>query len=148
MASSRSSRGREVPRWNRAPQFVTGGTTYTGDAFQLADRGEVRRWNVDTDAASSDSGGTGKVNRIRIGSFNCGVDYSTLTGKRCRIVLKKVQHIITTCVTDFGLNIMNMCELGGHQRGLVEAQLCPTDLRIFDPTVMLDGTPTVSVTGN
>ena len=143
MASSRNYRDREVHRWNGCTCDAS-----SSDACQLADRGDVRRWNVDTDVASLDSGGPGKVNRIRIGSFNCGVAYSTLTGKRCYITLNKVQQIISTCVTDFGLHIMNMCELGGHRQGLLEAGITPTDMRIFDHTVIGAGTPTASITGN
>ena len=58
------------------------------------------------------------VSRIRIGSFNVGVDQNMLAGKRCNATLKKVEDIIATCVRDSALDIMNLCESGGHRQGL------------------------------
>ena len=58
------------------------------------------------------------VSRIRIGSFNVGVDQNMLTGKRCNKTLKNVEDIITTCVQDSALDIMNMSEVGNHRQGL------------------------------
>ena len=77
----------------------------SGDASQLAD-------------SSGDASQLAGVQTIRIGSFNAGVPQGILTGKSSRKCMRKVEQIITTCVTDMGLHIMNLCELGGHLGGV------------------------------
>ena len=54
---------------------------------------------------------------FRIGSFNVGVDQDMLVSMRTFEYMRKVEDVITTCVQDAGLHIMNLCELGGHQQG-------------------------------
>ena len=46
---------------------------------------------------------------LRIRSFNAGVSQNMLTGKKVRQYMHKVEDIITTCVQDAGLHIMNLC---------------------------------------
>ena len=58
------------------------------------------------------------VIQLRIGSFTVGINQGMLDGKRCRKNLRKVEYIITTCVQDWGLDIMNLSEFGGHRQGL------------------------------
>ena len=54
---------------------------------------------------------------FRIGSFNVGIDQNMLSCKRTCEYMRKVEDIITKCVQDANLHIMNLCELGGHQQG-------------------------------
>jgi hypothetical protein len=60
---------------------------------------------------------------MRIGSFNVGVHQDMLTSKKMHTYMHKVEDIITTCVQDSGLHIMNLCEFGGHLQGLTGTPL-------------------------
>ena len=90
----------------------------SGDASQLA-------------GSSGDASQLAGVQSIRIGSFNVGVHQDMLTSKNWRKCLRKVEHIIRTCVQDVGLHIMNLCELGGHLGGLAQAGISEFDMDIF-----------------
>ena len=84
------------------------------DAYQLAGRSQG---SVSVDASQLSGSSDGTSYMFRIGSFNFGIEQQMLTGKRCRDYMRKAQDIITTCVQDAGLHIMNLCELGGHKQG-------------------------------
>ena len=72
-----------------------------------------------------------EVSRSRIGSFNVGVFQDMLTGRKFKFYLREVEDIITTCVQDAQLDIMNLCEFGGHLQGLSAAGLDARDMKIF-----------------
>ena len=74
----------------------------------------------------------GTVSMFRIGSFNIGVDQSELTSQNAKAVLDKAENIITTCVKNFGLHIINLCEFGGHLQGLSDAGISAKDMKIVD----------------
>ena len=105
------------------------------DAFQL---GGTSAGASGSQAGSSD----GTVCVVRIGSFNVGVPQSMLTSKNQETYLKKIEDIITLCVQDRGLHIMNLCELGGHLEGLPSAGIDARDMQIFQglkaPSVMVN----------
>ena len=71
---------------------------------------------------------------FRIGSFNVGAGQDMLTGKKTKQYVRKIERIITTCVQDAGLHIMNMCELGGHLQGFNAAGISALDMKIFQGT--------------
>ena len=74
----------------------------------------------------------GKLCQLRIGSFNVGVGQTMLTGRKARAYVNKTEEIIATCVQDAGLNIMNLCELGGHRLGLAAAGIDVSAMPIFE----------------
>ena len=72
---------------------------------------------------------------VRIGTFNAGVIQSQLTGRNQPQVLFNLNRTVQDCVLDQGLDIMNMCEVGGHMLGFATAGLLATrDLPMFHPT--------------
>ena len=79
---------------------------------------------------------------FRIGNFNIGVDQSELTSENAKAALDKVENIITTCVKNFGLHIMNLCEFGGHFQVMSAAGIHELDMKIFQgpaaPSVSID----------
>ena len=84
------------------------------DASQFAGRSA----GSDSADASQLGGSSARtVSMFRIGSFNVGVDQDMLVSMRTFEYMRKVEDVITTCVQDAGLHIMNLCELGGHQQG-------------------------------
>lgn len=72
---------------------------------------------------------------FRIGSFNVDIDQNMLTSDLKDKYLSKVEDIITTCVQDAGLHIMNMCEIGG---------INASDMKIFQGPAA----PKVSIASN
>ena len=54
----------------------------------------------------------GTVCKIRIGSFNLGMGQNWISSGGRPHYTRKVENIITTCVQDAGLHIMNLCKLG------------------------------------
>ena len=94
-----------------------------GDASQLVRRsGDTSQLYTSSDVTTC---------MFRIGSFNLGVNQNMLTSKRCHEYMCKVEHIITTCVQDAGIHIMNFCEFGGHLEGLSAAGVNALDMNIF-----------------
>ena len=75
-----------------------------------------------------------EVTTIRIGSFNVGVDQNMLTGRGAQQHLDKIEEIIATCAEDKDLQIMNMCEVGGHRLGFTAANINVLDMNIFRGT--------------
>ena len=67
-----------------------------------------------------------------------------LTSRNVSKYVSKVGHIIATCVKDASLHIMNLCELGGHQKGLSAAGIHVEDMDIFKGK----DAPSVSVNTN
>ena len=102
--------------------------------------------------ASSDASQLGEreprreVCKIRIGSFNVGVTQSMLEGKKSSVYLQKVEYIISTCVTNYLLDIMNLCEFGGHRQGLgaCDPPIQVQEMQIFQTSPH----PSVSVSNN
>ena len=90
----------------------------------------------------------GTVSMFRIGSFNVGIHQDMLTGTHKRKSMRKVERVITTCVTDVGLHIMNLCGLGGHRQGLSAANISALDMKIFQGTEEYQGSPSVSINSN
>ena len=88
------------------------------------------------------------VCRIRIGSFNVGMQQDMLEGKAAEKHLKKIEHIITTCVTDMALDIMNLCEFGCHKQGLAACRppINPHEMGMFAPST--SPRPSVNVSNN
>ena len=85
---------------------------------------------------------------FRIGSFNVGIHQDMLTGTHKRKSMRKVERVITICVTDVGLHIMNLCGLGGHRQGLSAANISALDMKIFQGTEEYQGSPSVSINSN
>ena len=85
---------------------------------------------------------------MRIGSFNVGVNQDMLEGQSKERHLAKVEDIIATCVQDMGLDIMNLCEFGGHRKGSHACMppIDPLEMRIFGPTT--SPRPAISVNNN
>ena len=67
-----------------------------------------------------------------------------LTGTKVAAYLNKIQWIISTCVIDAGLHIMNLCEVGSHQEGFKAAGIQPGDMQICEGK----DAPTLDVTEN
>ena len=111
------------------------------DAYQLAGRSQG---SVSVDASQLSGSSDGTSYMFRIGSFNFGIEQKMLTGKRCRDYMRKAQDIITTCVQDAGLHIMNGCEFGGHRQGLSAAGIHAKDMSLFQGTYA----PSVSSNSN
>jgi len=65
---------------------------------------------------------------LRIGSFNAGVEQSSLTGRNRKKVMDKTSDVITLCVRAHNLHMFSLCELGGHRQGLEEADLVYRDM--------------------
>ena len=79
---------------------------------------QLVRKSASGDASQLTGSSDGTVSVFRIGSYNVDVDQSKLTSENAKAVLDKVENIITTCVKNLGLHIMNLCEFGGHLQGL------------------------------
>ena len=71
---------------------------------------------------------------FRVGSFNIGINQEMLNAKRTPQYLDDTERIIQTCVTEYRLQVMNLCELGGHRQGLEAANINPLDMNIFRGT--------------
>ena len=113
----------------------------SGDAPQLARRSAG---SASGDTSQLDASSDGTVSMFRIGSFNVGVEQSMLTSKRTAQYMRKVEGVITTCVQDAGLHIMNLCEVGAHLQGLSAAGIEALDFNIFQGPKA----PSVSVNNN
>ena len=62
-----------------------------------------------------ESSGARLVSTIRIGSFNIGAMQKMLEGKNKNRYLHNIDDVITLCVQDYALDMMCLCELGGHR---------------------------------
>ena len=100
--------------------------------FSSSNGSQLVRKSASGDASQLTGSSDGTVSMFRIGSYNVGVDQSKLTSENAKAVLDKVENIITTCVKDFGLDIMNLCEFGGHLQGLSDAGISAKDMNIFN----------------
>ena len=58
--------------------------------------------------------------RLRLGCFNCGIDQAVLTKESW---LAKLRRVIGRGVTEQGLHLLTLCEVGGHQQGLASSPL-------------------------
>ena len=83
------------------------------------------------DASQRAGSSHGTVHTLRIGSYNVGVDQNMLLSRKACKYLSKAEDIISTCVQDGVLHIMNFCELGGHRQGLPAAGINAQDFKIF-----------------
>jgi hypothetical protein len=70
---------------------------------------------------------------MRIGNFNIGVTQPQLTGKNQNKVLNNLNRIIHVSVQDAQLDMMSMCEVGGHKQGFASAGIS-ANLPVLDPT--------------
>ena len=72
---------------------------------------------------------------VRIGSFNCGVVQAMLNSTRTQTYLDRLQNVISVCVQEGQLDIMNLCEVGGHKSGLKKAGINAEGLALFQHAV-------------
>ena len=54
-----------------------------------------------------------------------------LTGRGAQQHLDKIEEIIATCAEDKDLQIMNMCEVGGHRLGFTAANINVLDMNVL-----------------
>ena len=59
-------------------------------------------------------------NTVQVGSYNIGVYQSMLTCGEKETHLCAIDRILTTCAEQ-NLDIMSLCELGGHKEGTKKA---------------------------
>ena len=91
-----------------------------------------------------ESSGARLVSTIRIGSFNIGVTQKMLEGKNKNRYLHNIDDVITLCVQDHALDMMCLCELGGHREGFQACRppIRAEDLRVFQtnpsPSVIIN----------
>ena len=78
--------------------------------------------------------GASRVLDIHIGSFNIGIHQSMLTCSGAQGYLDQTERIIATCAKVGQLDIMNLCELGGHREGFAAANINEADMGIFRGT--------------
>jgi hypothetical protein len=71
---------------------------------------------------------------MRIGNFNSGVHQPQLTGKNKNKVLFNVNKIIHVSVQESQLDMMSLCEVGGHMQGFPSAGISARNLPVLDPT--------------
>ena len=69
-------------------------------------------------------------NTVQVGSYNIGVYQSMLTCRKKETHLCAINRILTTCAEQ-NLDIMSLCELGGHKEGLDVAGIHYQDLEFF-----------------
>ena len=87
----------------------------SGDASKLARRSAE---SASGDASQLAGSSIGTVHMVCSGSFNVGIEQNMLTSKRCRHYIGKVEDVVTACVQDAGLHIMNLCEFGSLCQGV------------------------------
>ena len=85
-------------------------------------------------SGASSTGLWAPVTDIHIGSFNIGIHQDMLTCKGTQGYLDQTEYIIAKCAKDGQLDIMNLCELGGHRLGFAAAGIDETDMEIFRGT--------------
>ena len=93
-----------------------------------------------------ESSGDRLVSTIRIGSFNVGVYQAMLEGKNRNKYLRKLEDVILVCVQDLSLDVMCLCELGGHRAGFQACRppIFAEDLKVFQT----NPAPSVSINNN
>ena len=94
----------------------------SGDASQLG--------GSSADASQLGGSSDGTVFTFRIGSFNLGIHQEMLTSKHAHKHLHKIEDIISTCFQE-GVDIMNLCEFGGHRQGPSAAGISLFDMKSF-----------------
>ena len=85
-------------------------------------------------SGASSAGHWAQVTDIHIGSFNIGIHQSMLTCSGAQGYLDQTERIIATCAKVGQLDIMNLCELGGHREGFAAANINEADMGIFRGT--------------
>ena len=96
----------------------TGASQRSADASQLGETSDASQLGGTFDASQLEGSSPKRhVIQLRIGSFNVGILQGMLDGKGRSKNLRKVEDNITTCVQDWGLDIMNLSEFGGHRQG-------------------------------
>jgi hypothetical protein len=68
---------------------------------------------------------------IRVGTFNVGVTQEMLMGKCCEKWLSKLEHVVQTLVSEGQLDLLSLCEVGGHKEGFSTAHIHVHDLGVF-----------------
>ena len=71
---------------------------------------------------------SGPTVAVNVGCFNVGVDQNMLTSTRSKTWKDKLSKVIETGVVEGKLNLLGLCEVGGHGQGLERAGVCPQDL--------------------
>ena len=73
---------------------------------------------------------------IGVGTYNIGMDQNKLAKSDgiCR-TLNFVGNIIERSAKEAALDIMCLCTLGGHKKGLREERLTPSDIYLFDSAI-------------
>jgi len=73
-----------------------------------------------------------RVVKIRLGNFNVGIMQNQfLTDRALRKVMQNLDRIIQKCVTDGDLDMLSMCEVGGHLLGMPAAGIAAGDLSVL-----------------
>ncbi len=65
---------------------------------------------------------------VNVGCFNVGIDQNMLTSGRSKTGKDKLRKVIETGVAQGKLNLLGLCEVGGHDQGLERAGVFPQDL--------------------
>ena len=73
-----------------------------------------------------------RVVKLRLGNFNVGIMQNQFeTTKAMKKVMKHMNRIIQNCVTDGDLDMLSMCEVGGHLQGMPAAGIAAGDLSVL-----------------
>ena len=73
-----------------------------------------------------------RVVKLRLGNFNVGIMQNQFeTTKAIIKVMKHMNRIIQNCVTDGDLDMLSMCEVGGHLQGMSAAGISAGDLSVL-----------------
>ena len=73
-----------------------------------------------------------RVVKMRLGNFNAGVMQNQfLTTRALNKVIEHLDRIIHKCVHVGGLDMMTMCEIGGHLKGMRAAGISPGHLPVL-----------------
>ena len=73
-----------------------------------------------------------RVVNLRLGSFNVGINQNQfISPKATKKVMQHLDRIIHNCVMDGDLDMISMCEVGGHLEGMPAAGISAGDLPIL-----------------
>ena len=63
--------------------------------------------------------------RLRIGTFNCGIQQEMLSVQKH---IRNLRRVITKLVGEQWLHMVNLCEVGSHKQGLSRSMMCAQEL--------------------
>ena len=73
-----------------------------------------------------------RVVKLRLGNFNVGINQNQFkTTKAMKKVMQHLDRIIHKCVVEGVLDMMTMCEVGGHLKGMRAARISAGDLPVL-----------------